>query len=537
MPRPSKHERIPFIVKVEATIRRYGLMTRGQAVGVAVSGGADSVALLAALAEIAPRWQWRLTVLHVNHTLRGRESGGDQRFVRQLAGRLGLPCRIRHLGRDAMYRAIIRRFGPRESFLREQRYRAFEALAKAEGIATVALAHHRDDQAETVLMHLLRGSGPAGMGGFLPRQTIGGVTYVRPLYECAHAEICDFLRRRGLKWREDRSNSDPRWLRNRIRHELLPLLEREYNPNLRTLLADNARWFQEDEAYFTRRALDVLQMKSAAARPPQAVALKTLRGLEPPVLARLFRLWVAAVADCDHPPSGRQIEELIGLVRRPSPRACVRCAEGVEFFVDGDFVRWWSPALGATVIRERKSGAGETDDIAGPPQCALKEPVELPPEGKCDIAAGDLSSGPRKLSHLTVAIRRIKRQRQPALFRRAMEQALRATNAENLIQYFDADRIAEPLVLRNRRPGDRMHPLGAPGSRKLKEFLIDEKVPIGQRDRLLLLCDRRQILWVVGLRTSHEARLTRRTKNILCVRLRPVRATASHSRRGRPAAG
>jgi tRNA(Ile)-lysidine synthase len=505
----------PLIEKVGATVRRYDLLPRGKTVGLAVSGGPDSVALLETLAELAPRRRCKLVVMHVNHGLRGRESAGDQRFVERLARRHGFAFRTMKIG----YQRIVRRRGNlagiSEEVLRSARYMLLNAMAKEAGASVVALGHHRDDLAETVVMHFLRGSGPAGLGGFRPRAQLGGVTYIRPLYDCTRAEILGFCRRRALMWREDRTNRDKRWLRNRLRHELLPYLEKEYNPRLRDLLADNARWFQEDEDYFEARAREALGISRPKSHPPKSVPLDTLRALPPPVLARLFRVWVMAVTRRSLPPTGRQIEDLLGLIERPTSRGEVRCSGGVLFFARGDsLVCWQPPEPGERFARPEEDHLptvqpGEVQ----PPLLRLPSAgLALPQTGGQEIGAADGQSGAR------IEIRRYDRRRQGRAFESALRRVRTETRATDLEQYFDADRIEGPLVLRNRRPGDRFHPMGALGSRRLKEFLIDFKTPAAMRDRLLLLCDAKRVLWVVGLRTADHTRLTAGTKNILRVR-------------------
>lgn len=503
-----------FVVKIEATVRRHGLLPRGKTVGVAVSGGADSAALLAALAELAPERRCRLVVFHVNHGLRGRESGGDQRLVQQTAKRYGLPFRVVRLRDSAAFRKVIRHAGgASEEFLRAARYVALDLLSDEAGASLVALGHHRDDLAETVLMHLLRGSGPAGLGGFQAKSHLGRVTYVRPLYDCTRAEILEFCRRRGLRWREDRSNRDKRWLRNRIRHELLPMLEREYNPRLRELLADNAQWFREDEAYFENKAREALEV-ARNKRPPKSLSLETLRRMEAPTLARLFRLWVMAATGQPYPPSARQIEDLIELANRPTGRGHVRCAAGVTFYVEGERLVCWKPAVPGQSFFRLEEHEETIAHHKYPALCGLPAARELPREGRCEILGADQRTA------LQIEVRRWNRRRRPRLFEKARGRALYGTKSADLEQYFDADRIEGALVVRNRRPGDRFHPLGAPGSKKLKEFLIDFKVPEALRDRLPLLCDAKKVLWAPGLRTAHSARLTERTENILRVRIR-----------------
>jgi len=503
----------PLVEKIEATVRRHDLLPRHKTVGVAVSGGPDSVALLAALADLAPQWRCRLAVLHVNHGLRGRESGEDVRFVRRLASQYGLAFHATKLdlGKPSKFRPIVS-----EELLRDKRYAAIERLAREAHAAVVALGHHRDDLAETVLMHFLRGSGPAGLGGFRPQTTRGSLTFVRPLYDCTRAEILAFCRRRGLRWREDRTNRDVRWLRNRIRHELLPLLEKTYNPRLRELLADNARWFQEDEAFFESRARELLGLSQRKSSPPKLLSLAALRAIEPPVLARLFRIWVMAVTGLALPPTRRQIEDLVALIERPTSRAEVRCADGVTFFKRDNALTWRRPTSCNDDLAqlETEQLVASRGNNTQPP--FLRLPAEgrtLPHTGRCAIALAD------RRTALRIEFRRYNRRRQPRLFNQAFRRARSETRSTDLEQHFDADRIEGPLILRNRRPGDRFHPLGAVGSKKLKEFLINLKVPAELRSRLLLLCDARSVLWIVGLRTADFARLTNRTENILGVQV------------------
>jgi len=509
----KKTARDPLVQKVEATVRRHNLLPRGKTLAIAVSGGPDSVVLLAALAEIAPRWGCRLAVLHVNHGLRGRESGEDAHFVRRLAARYEFAYHAAKLdlGKTLKSRQIVS-----EGLLREKRYEAIERLAHEGGAAVVALGHHRDDLAETILMHLLRGSGPAGLGGFRPKSHRGDVIYIRPLYDCTRTEVLEFCERRGLRWREDRTNRDKRWLRNRIRHELLPMLEKTYNPRLRDLLADNARWFQEDETFFEARAREVLGLTRRKGRPPKSLSLAIVRAAAPPVLARLFRIWIMTATGLSLPPTAKQIEDLIALIQRPTSRGEVRCAGGVTFFVQSD-VLTWKPTM------PNKSLAQSEEDhlpCYRPGQThmplfrAAPAGEQLPPAGMHKIVSAD------RRTILQIGVRRYNRHRQPRLFERAFRHACSETHATALEQCFDADQIEGPLVLRNRRSGDRFHPLGAAGSRRLKEFLIDAKVPAGLRSRLLLLCDDEKILWAVGLRTADPVRLTDSTENILRVHIR-----------------
>lgn len=229
---------------------------------VGVSGGADSVALLDALVQLG----YRPHVCHLNHQWRGADSDADAEFVRQLAGQYGLPVTIES-------RAVEKN----EDAARQARFKVFESV----GIPTVALAHTADDQVETFLMRLIRGAGMEGLAGISPDRQIGSLRVIRPLLNVSRQEVLDYLRSRDLKWREDASNADRQFLRNRIRHELLPVLERDFNPGIRDAL---------------RRTAEIL--RAEIERDPVAVERRTIRQM-----------------------SFEQVEQLRQLTKRPEPRA------------------------------------------------------------------------------------------------------------------------------------------------------------------------------------------------------------------------
>ena len=225
--------------RVADTIRRFRLCQPGQRVGVAVSGGADSVCLLHVLLELAPEWDLRLHVLHLNHQLRGEESMGDECFVRELAASMGLPGSFRSVD-------IAAAPGNLEEAARRARLEFFRD-EMSQGLDRVATGHTRTDQAETVLFRLLRGAGGEGLAAIRPK-TADGV--VRPLLDVHRAEVEEYLRGRGIPWRTDSSNASPRFARNRIRHSLLPQLAREWNPAIGETLARTADWAQVEEEYW-----------------------------------------------------------------------------------------------------------------------------------------------------------------------------------------------------------------------------------------------------------------------------------------------
>lgn len=227
----------PLVRHVERLIETEALLTPGASVVVGVSGGLDSVALLHILHTIAPKWRLQLIVAHVNYRLRGAASDRDAAFVRQLAGRLQWPCRVKRCRFGA---------GKGQEWARSVRYQYFTQLAAREGGTIIAVAHHRDDQCETVLLHLLRGTGPAGLCGMPYQRCLPpSAQLIRPLLHTPREALIQYARRHQLQYRQDTSNATMKYLRNRLRLQLFPLLRR-LNPQAEAHIAALALLMQEE---------------------------------------------------------------------------------------------------------------------------------------------------------------------------------------------------------------------------------------------------------------------------------------------------
>jgi tRNA(Ile)-lysidine synthase len=229
-----------LLEKVAKTILRYNMFAPGDRVGIAVSGGADSVFLLHALFELAPRWGLRLSVVHLDHKLRGADSRADAAFTRDLAIRFGLQLHMAEADIASAHDNL-------EQAARLARRKLYMDLLQAGRVDRIATGHTRSDQAETVLFRFLRGSGSAGLAGIRPVTSEG---VVRPLIELGREEIRAWLSGRGVAWREDATNQSADFARNRIRNTLLPQLAREWNPAIEQTLAHTAAWARDEEAYW-----------------------------------------------------------------------------------------------------------------------------------------------------------------------------------------------------------------------------------------------------------------------------------------------
>ncbi len=442
--------------RVEHAIARRALWTDADRVAVAISGGADSVALALVLAELERAGRWRLAgLIHVNHGLRGPESDADEAFCRALANRLGLPIDVTRADTRALLAAGRRSI---ESAARELRYAAFERASDRLGATVVATAHTSDNQAETVLLRLLRGAATRGVAAIRPRRG----RYRRPLLECRRAEVRRYLARRGEPFREDASNQDVAIPRNRLRHVLMPVLE-ELWPGGVPALGRFAEVAGDDERWLT--ALATRAGARCARRGPDGVELdrEGLSRLPAPLARRVVR---EAVEAAGGRPSFRDVEAVRRLASgtRPSGRL----------------------TLGA-VVAER---------AAAVVRIGARRPAPVPP----GFAYALSLPGAVRVDETGVAIR--------ASLLTAAECPV-STRAGEAVVALQASRLVWPLQVRSRRPGDRMRPLGAPGSRKLQDLLIDRKVPRADRDGIPIVTDAEgRIVWVAGVAIAHDWRVT-----------------------------
>ncbi len=470
--------------RLEAIVRRAlvrsGLAGGGATLVAAISGGPDSTALLHCLARLSDRMGLSLHAAHLNHDFRGEEAEEDARFAAALARGLGIPSTVDEADPMAYQRETgISSF---EEAAREVRYNFLASVARRTGAKAIALGHTADDQAETVLIHLLRGSGLPGLRGMGemtewrgPRATVQGLLF-RPMLEATRRDTLAYCRELNIPYREDSTNLSPTFTRNRVRHGLLPALE-EYNPRVKDALIRMGRSASE-AASFLESEVDGA-WPGIAARRDGGLRLDAdaLRRLHPCLQGLALR---------------RAYRETSGHLRRLTEahvRAMVRLLHG--------------RAGGAVSLPGGLTMRNLGDELVLGPREAAHVPRPVL-EGETPLSLPGVARIPGWTARAEMT-----------------PPSTEVRTGDPMTAVFDADRLGTGLVLRGRRPGDRFHPLGMAGEKKLKDFLIDRKVPREGRGAVPLLVSERGIMWVVGHRLSEAAKVRGDTRRAALIRFEP----------------
>ena len=459
--------------QVKKTIKQYRMLTPGDRVLVAVSGGVDSVVLLYVLRELQKSEKLSLAVAHFDHAIRA-DSAADAEFVRKLARSLKLRCYSERADVPAYAKAQKLSL---EVAARTLRYQFLERAAQAHNFHKIALGHTLNDQAETLLMRLLRGAGLEGLSGIPPVRPSGELTYIRPLIECTRDQIVAFAQAHKLSWREDPTNYDTTIVRNKIRHELIPTLK-EYNPKVLEALGRAARLLGQAAQVLDCQAEQALPTLITSENTQElALDLKGLVAMPEYLQALVLRRAIARVNPlCE--PEAAHIEALLRWLSR-------RGAGELHL-----------PA-GVRVLR-RHTQLIITTHLAAPPkrfEYLLTVPGEtVLREIGWRFVTRSLHPHPRPLSPLR-------------------ERGARGVRGRVLL---DADKIQGSLVVRNRRPGDRIRLRS--GTKKLQDFFTDRKIPREQRDAIPLICDENALIWIVGEAVHEDYRATPQTKHIVEIR-------------------
>jgi len=442
---------LPLETLVLRTIRKHGMVRPGDHVLVGASGGADSTALLFCLHRLAPRLGISLSVAHLNHGLRGAESDADEAFVRKLSKTLGLPFCSEALAKNEL-RSPTR--GNLEEAARNARYDFLKRAARLAGASRIAVGHSRNDQAETVLLRLFRGSGIEGLAAIHP--VVEGAV-IRPLLECGRPDILGYLESRRIEFREDSSNRDLRFRRNRLRQEWIPYLEKNFNPRLVQTLAREAERARETSELLERLASQEYRNLRIERENGILLPAKDVNELPAAIRNTLLRQALREVRGSLRGIASCHVEQM--------QRLCRPGQSGRKILLPG----------GTVVAREFQNLVLEKGRAC--PEASFRYPLPVPgrcviPEAGIEIVAslGD-PAGPSQRSSRV---------------------------------FLNADLLPSSLMVRSRLPGDRY---GGRGHRKVKKLLIDSKVGLEARTRMAVVAAGEDVVWIPGFEPAKPFRI------------------------------
>lgn len=475
---PRKQVEKKILKVVRETIHTYQMFRTGDSVLVAVSGGPDSVTLLHVLCTLAPEYKLRLGIAHLNHCLRNEEADRDAEFVTALARQLNLPCyseKRNVIAYQRTYRLSL------EEAARKIRYLFYHEIARQHGFNKIALGHTGDDNAELVLMSLLRGSGPLGLSGIPP---VRNSNIVRPIIRLKRSDVYAYTTEKNLAYVLDTSNIDPKFLRNKLRHQLIPELKASYNPRIIETLNRIGSIMRAENRYVENILQPVFE-KSVSGKDIGCIRLSVpvIESLAKAVKRRIVRKAILAVKQDLRRITLAHVDAALKLLETGPLNGRLNLPDGIRIFRNQKEVVVCDDTLipdDETGTSGRGSSSPYQYEIAPPATLFIREAnatISLREFGAADLT---------QLSH-----------------------------AGKHIAYVDVEKLHFPLVVRNVRPGDRFSPLGLKGTQKVKTYFINNKVPRSERQRCPIVLSRGNIIWVAGHRIDNHVKVRPGTRKIL----------------------
>jgi tRNA(Ile)-lysidine synthase len=459
--------------KVEALIHRYGMVVPGDGVIVACSGGPDSLTLLGLLVALRKDYSLCLTAVYIDHGLRP-QAAEEGEYVKHMARRWGVPALVRRVERDLHVTGESV-----QAQARQERYRLLDEVARQVGAARIATGHTADDQAETLVMRFARGTGCCGLAGILP--VVGRV--IRPLLLVRREETEDYCARQGIVPVHDPSNDEDVYLRNRVRHHLMPELS-AFNPRFVEVLANLAESARAENEWMEQEAAKLL---ASAVHTDGGWWFPTLAFLDQPLALqrRALRALLRRLV------SGRELGfDHVGAVLD----MLVRGQTGASVSLPGGLVAW----------------AEKEGFWVGPQRPVVEFDIVLAAPGRVRLPGSDLCLDAAVQAGGLDCIGEVE-------YRRTKTRRPWEPNGESVV--FDRQRVQGRLRVRNWRAGDRFRPLGIPGEKKLQDMFVDDGIPKRWRDRLPVVVDDQGILWVAGAKLADRAKITSTTKVLVELRL------------------
>lgn len=468
----------PLERKVARFVQDNNLFAGAERILLSVSGGADSIALLHVMHRLTADGaiEAELLCTHLHHGLRGTAADSDKAFVVQQVGQLNLPIVTDALNvktHARKHRLSI------ETAARQQRLATLAEIARMHHCPSIATGHQKDDNAETLVQRIERGTGFRGLAGIWPsRQADTGLTLVRPLLCCSRREIVTYLTAKDLSWREDHTNADCTYTRNHIRHRLLPLLQGEADNSLVEALAGLAAAARRFHCRVAAEAMAAAREHARFSCDEAAVDAPELAGLAEPVAVELLRQLLTGLGLGERDLTRHHYRNLLALAGRRCTRRRLNLPNGFSAQQES----------GRLLLRRPP-----------PPNQEVPSPVELCVPGTTRL--GSVCIDAQVLNATQVKPDTIRSKKDP------------------LLEYIDFDRIGLPLIVRTRRPGDRFIPLGQRNAKKIGKFLTAARMPQDCRARLLVIEDAEKIFWVCPVRISETVKVTETTRSILELRV------------------
>lgn len=462
---------MPVVEAVKKFIMEHSL--EGSSLLIGVSGGVDSLVLLHTLVGLSDDLDLYLELAHLDHGLRGESSTADAEFVSACAEDLNLPVTVA--------RRPVRADGESvEEAARRVRFKFLSQVAEENNLDFVALGHNKNDQAETVLMHLIRGAGLRGLSGMPAIRD----KYIRPLLTVTRTQIRGYAEAHDIDYRVDETNRDRTYTRNRLRHDLIPKIEREYNRNLVDGLTRTAGLVGEAREVLldlVGEAWDEISWRSDAHEGVclEAGELKSRRGF---IRKELIRKGIAGAKGDLMDVTATHVELVENAIFNAQDRTQLDLP-GITFVGDDDSACFFSNYT----------------------------PEEKPEPFRFEVSVGGELTVEE--AGVKLSFDRLSRDKAPDLSQLANDPS------REVVSW---NQVEPPIIVRTRENGDRFIPLGMDGEKKIKDFLIDSKVPVDKRDRLPLICDDRRIIWVVGYRIDERYKLDSSTDNVLLMEARDI---------------
>jgi len=458
-----------LIEKVINTIRDYNMLNTGDKVVVGVSGGPDSMCLLHILINLSKMFSIQIIAVHVNHGLRGEEADRDEEYVREF-------CKVNHIKfasiKEDVHKISIKRNISCESAGRDIRYEFFEKIRRENRADKIAIAHNLNDQAETVFMRIIRGTGLEGLSGIKP---VRDEKYIRPLLFCSRFEIEEYCEKSNLNPRIDKTNFESIYARNKIRLELIPYIEKNFNKDIINTLNRLAQNSRADSEYLNQRS-EKKYKRYCTNKEDRVIITKEAFLEHEAIVTRIIRRTFIYLLGHLNNFEKVHVYQIIDLQKNNT---------GKLIMLPNDVI-----------------AANNYGDI----HIYINEKNER--DASCEKVEYKLNTGENFIKELGLKIS----------INKVPKDKICLKASEN-IKYFDLDKASKDVSLRFRRIGDKINPLGMKGSKKLKDIFIDMKIPKEERDQIPLICFDDDIAWIVGYKVSNNFKIDCSTENVIQIKL------------------